>query len=237
MSHTLEICAGSLSSALAGARGGANRIELCDSLSEGGTTPSWGMIKVCTSLLSIPVFPIIRPRGGDFIYSDEEFEVMKQDLICCAEMGCPGAVLGILKSDGSVDTGRCRELLKLAGAMELTFHRAFDRCNDFQKGLETIIDLGFKRVLSSGGKSNAEEAIPVLAQLVRQAGNRITVMPGAGITTSNLLKIVEGTGANEFHSTAKSKISQGSAMIGEPQFLYETDIKNVQEMREILNSA
>lgn len=238
MNYTLEICAGSLASAFAAAKGGADRIELCDNLSEGGTTPSYGMIETCRSRLDIPVFPIIRPRGGDFVYSEDEFEVMKQDVICCEALGCPGVVFGILSPDGSVDAERCEKLMDLTGAMQVTFHRAFDRCNDLQQGLEDIIDLGFNRVLTSGGEIYAEEATPVLAGLVKQAGTRIIIMPGSGITAANLPRIVKETAASEFHSTAKSKISQASpnliqSSVGD-YYAYETDAEKVKVMRRIL---
>lgn len=240
MNYTLEVCAGSLRSALAAHEGGADRIELCDNLYEGGTTPSYGMIKTCRSFLRIPVFPIIRPRGGDFVYSGDEFEVMKQDILCCSDLGCEGIVFGILHPDGSIDTERCSQLAGMAGSMQLTFHRAFDRCSDREKGLEDIIAMGFHRVLTSGGMDHAADAIPELERLVKQAGNRISIMPGSGITAQNLLKIAKETGASEFHSTAKRKIDltgddQQNNL--DTQYLYETDAARVAEMRGILNAG
>ena len=240
MKYTLEICAGTLRSVLNAQEGGANRVELCDNLSEGGTTPSFGMIKTCISLLNIPVFPIIRPRGGDFVYSDQEFEVMKQDVFCCTELGCEGVVFGILRPDGSIDMERCAELVSTAGDMQLTFHRAFDRCSDRKNGLEDIISMGFHRILSSGGMDYAEEAIPELKQLIKQAKDRISIMPGSGINNKNLLKIAREAGAFEFHSTAKRKIDVSGD--NSPQtsldtlYLYETDVVKVAEMRGLLNS-
>ncbi len=239
MKYTLEICAGSMMSALAAQAGGADRVELCDNLSEGGTTPSFGMIKTCRSMLSIPVFPIIRPRGGDFIYSDQEFEVMKQDVLCCLELGCEGLVFGILNPDGSIDTKRCTELVSIAGSMQLTFHRAFDRCSDREKGLEEIISIGFHRVLTAGGMDNAEDAISELERLVKQAKNRISIMPGSGINSQNLLKIAEETGAGEFHTTAKKQFDSTGAN-SHPNSMdtehYQTDVVKVTEMRRLLNS-
>lgn len=240
MKYVLEICVGSLTSALAAQKGGADRIELCDNLYEGGTTPSYGMIKTCKTLLGIPVFPIIRPRGGDFVYSDEEFEVMKQDVSACRGLGCEGLVFGILRPDGSVDMDRCLELVKLSGAMQLTFHRAFDRCSNRTQGLEDIIELGFHRVLTSGGQDYAENAVPELTMLVKQAENRIIIMPGSGITEENLLKLARNTGAIEFHSTAKTKIDSltGSHDHNNLDTLYQfqTDADKVGEMRQILNA-
>lgn len=239
MTYTLEICAGSLLSALNASRGGANRIELCDNLFEGGTTPSYGMIKTCLSLLNIPVFPIIRPRGGDFVYSDHEFEVMKQDIITCAELGCEGVVFGILRKDGSIDTDRCSQLADASGSMQMTFHRAFDRCTDRVTALEEIVQMGFHRILTSGGADRADEAIAELDLLVKQARNRIKIMPGSGITPQNLQIIAEETKANEFHSTAKSKVArkvESHQNNLDTQYPYETDIELVRKMREILNS-
>lgn len=239
MKYTLEICAGSVQSAFAAQKGGADRIELCDNLYEGGTTPPYGMIKTCQTLLNIPVFPIIRPRGGDFVYSDGEFAVMKQDILCCLELGCEGVVFGILNLDGSIDTERCSELIKIAANMQLTFHRAFDRCNDREKGLEELISMGFHRVLSSGGKENAHNSIPELERLVKQADNRISVMPGSGITDQNLLQIALATGAKEFHSTAKKKVDQTAHITSfnnlNSQYVFETDAGKVAELRRILD--
>lgn len=239
MKYILEICAGSLSSCLAAQEGGADRIELCDNLYEGGTTPSYGMIKICKSLLDIPIFPIIRPRGGDFVYSEREFEVMMQDVVCCMELGCEGVVFGILRSDGSIDMERCSELVKLAGSMQLTFHRAFDRCIDRTKGLEGLIELGFHRVLTSGGNGFAEDAIPELTNLAEQSNNRISIMPGSGVTGNNLLKIAQATETFEFHTTAKTKIDlmQGRHNQNnfETEYIFQTDAVKVREMRHILN--
>lgn len=238
MKFKLEICAGSLRSAIAAQKGGADRIELCDNLSEGGTTPSYGMIKTCKSLLRIPVFPIIRPRGGDFVYSDLELEVMKQDIICCRELACEGVVFGILRADGTVDTQRCAELVSLAGNMDITFHRAFDNCNDLQKGLEDVISSGFHRILTSGGQMHAEKGIPELAQLVQQAGTRISIMPGSGITEENLLKIADETGAYEFHSTAKKRLTRKGDNLGQhgmDTYLYTTDASKVKNMKQVMS--
>lgn len=235
MKLNLEICAGSLRSALAAQEGGADRIELCDNLSVGGTTPSYGMIKTCRSLLKIPVFPIIRPRGGDFIYSEEEFEVMKQDIICCRELGCEGVVFGVLRAEGTVDIQHCAELVNLAGDMEITFHRAFDSCHDLEKGLEDVISLGFHRILTSGGQLYAENAIPTLKRLVKQAGSRISIMPGSGITDKNLLQIAMETDAFEFHTTAKKRLSRPGHSSTGTSFLYETDASKIKKMMQVLS--
>ena len=207
MDFELEICVNSIRSALAAQQGGATRIELCDNMAEGGTSPSAGMIRECIRRLTIPVFPIIRPRGGDFLYSDEEFAVMKQDIIFCRESGSHGVAIGILKQDGSIDTERCRELIALARPMQVTFHRAYDRCNDLSAGLEDIISLGCERVLTSGGQITAAEGIAELTGLVKQAANRIIILAGSGVNEENISQIATQTGIKEFHSTAKEMTS------------------------------
>ncbi|RYE16290.1 MAG: copper homeostasis protein CutC [Sphingobacteriaceae bacterium] len=199
----IEICAGSVTSALAAQEGGAHRVELCDNLKEGGTTPSYGMLLLARKNLSIKLFPIIRPRGGDFLYSDLEFEVMKEDIITCRNLGCDGVVFGILTKDGEVDVARCSALKKLAGNLETTFHRAFDRCKNPFKALEEIIEMGFERILTSGQEISAVKGASLLEKLVKQANGRIIIMPGAGVRPDNLKELIEQTGAQEYHTSAK----------------------------------
>ena len=244
MTFELEICVNSIRSALAAEFGGADRIELCDNMAEGGTTPSAGMVLQCKQLLSIPVFPIIRPRGGDFLYSDEEFQVMKQDIAFCKGAGCEGVVIGMLNADGHIDTARCKELLEIASPMQVTFHRAFDRCNDLEQGLEDIISLGCQRVLTSGGHVSAADALETLTSLVKQAGDRIAIMAGSGVTEDNITLIAGKTGAKQFHSTAKT--SSGSAMeyratgdLAQQDGgfeIMETSSARVQKMKQALNA-
>lgn len=233
----LEICTGSIHSALAAAKAGANRIELCDNLSEGGTTPSAGMISVVLDRVDIPVFPIIRPRGGDFTYSKEEFEAMKADIHLCRDLGCRGVVFGILDHAGNIDIDRCRQLIEIAHPMQLTFHRAFDRCPDKERSLEEIISLGFDRLLSSGGADSAPEAIPQLRSLVKQSAGRVIVMPGAGITSSNIREMAEQTGAQEFHSTAKFGARLEIRAGQDPGRFFETDPDEVEAIKSILSTV
>jgi copper homeostasis protein len=200
----LEICANSLTSALTAEAGGAYRIELCDNLKEGGTTPSFAQIALARRYLNIKLYPIIRPRGGDFLYSDLEFEIMKTDIEQCRQLGCDGVVFGILTSDGLVDKERCRALKQAAGNMDITFHRAFDRCQDPFKALEDIVELGFGRILTSGLEATASAGAPLISSLIKQANNRIVVMPGAGIRPENFKKLIHLSGAKEYHATAKS---------------------------------
>lgn len=244
MDFELEICANSIRSALAAQQGGATRIELCDNMAEGGTTPSAGMVSLCKKLLNIPVFPIIRPRGGDFLYTDEEFEVMKADILACKNLGCEGVVIGILKTDGSIDTEGCAELVALARPMQVTFHRAFDRCNNLKKGLEDIISLGCERVLTSGGEISAADAIPILTKLVKQAAGRINIMIGSGVNEENISALAKQTGAKQFHSTAKITAGSGMAYYGNGNLaqqdghfpIMETSSENVKKMKQALQA-
>lgn len=209
MMINMEVCANSLRSALAAQEGGAIRVELCDNLAEGGTTPSYAQIAMAKKLLNIQLYPIIRPRGGDFLYTDLEFELMKTDIKICRELACDGVVIGILNPDGSVDKKRCAELIALAGHMNVTFHRAFDLSNNLAEALEDIIELGCVRVLSSGGEPSALKGAGRLQELIKQAKNRIIIMPGAGINLSNIQSLIRQTGAREFHASAGSRIASG----------------------------
>jgi copper homeostasis protein len=202
----LEVCANSFISALAAQQGGAIRVELCENMAEGGTTPSYGQIKSCKEKLNIEVWPIIRPRGGDFLYTDDEFELMKEDIKICKTLNCNGVVTGILLANGEIDNKRCAELIELAKPMPLAFHRAFDMSKDLSKSLEDLIELGFVRVLTSGGAENAFNGKDKLAKLIEQAGGRIEIMPGAGINPDNILEIKEKTKASVFHSSARIKV-------------------------------
>lgn len=239
--YILEICAGTLNSALIAQANGADRVELCDNLAEGGTTPSAGMISQCKKLLHIPFFPIIRPRGGDFVYSQAEFEVMKEDVIFCRKLNCDGVVIGMLREDRNVDVERCSELISLAGSMQITFHRAFDRCKSMEKSLEDIVGLGCHRILTSGGKVHASDATGKLKSLVEQAGSRISIMPGSGITYHNLNEILLETGASEFHTTAKKRsvaIPDSIYPNGmDPSLYFETDAENVRLLKEVLQGS
>jgi len=203
----LEVCANSYQSALAAQNGGAKRVEFCDNLAEGGTTPSYAQIALAKKNLFIEVWPIIRPRGGDFLYSEMEFELMREDIKICKSLNCGGIVTGILKSDGTIDKKRCAELIELAKPMEVAFHRAFDMTNDLDQALEDLISLKIKRVLTSGGASSAILGAEKLAQLVKKANGRITIMPGAGINENNIKTLIDQTGATQFHASAKEFVA------------------------------
>lgn len=202
----LEICANSYTSALAAQNGGAHRVELCENMAEGGTTPSYAQIKLCKERLNIQVWPIIRPRGGDFLYSDDEFDLMKEDIEICKTLNCDGVVFGILLADGAIDVKRCATLIELAKPMPVAFHRAFDMSNDLEKALKELIELGFVRVLTSGGANNAFDGMETIAKLVKQCAGRIEIMPGAGINPSNIAAIATKTSARNFHSSARINV-------------------------------
>ncbi|MDB5118792.1 MAG: copper homeostasis protein CutC [Sphingobacteriales bacterium] len=229
---SLEICANSVTSALIAQQGGANRVELCENLAEGGTTPSYAQIEIARKLLKIELFPILRPRGGDFVYSDLEFEIMKADLTIIKELGCDGVVFGILDQDGNVDKHRCAELLKLAQPLQVTFHRAFDKSANLFQALEDIIALGFSRILTSGGKPTVIEGIETITKLVSAAKGRISIMPGSGVNENNLDELIIETGATEFHTTAKSVIQNAST---DSEYCRElTDLKKVKNLADII---
>ncbi len=205
----LEIAVFNLPSALLAASAGADRLELCDNPLEGGTTPSYGFLKTVREKISIPVFPIIRPRGGDFLFSDEEYEAMYRDIRLCKELQFEGVVTGGLLRDGSVATDQLKRLVTAAYPMEVTFHRAFDRAIQPMEALEQVIACGCTRILTSGQLPEAFEGKELIRQLVDQSGSRIIILPGSGVRNKNILALAQYTGATEMHSSArKIKASQ-----------------------------
>ena len=198
----LEACVDSVKAALAAEAGGAGRVELCADLLEGGITPSGGTIQEACVRLQIPVNVIIRPRGGDFCFSDVEFAVMKRNIALAKAAGANGVVIGILNPDGTVDVERTRALVELARPMSVTFHRAFDVTRDPYEALETLIELGIDRVLTSGQEPSVLEGLDLIVELVQAAKQQIIVMPGAGITERNIQKIVAASGVREVHVAA-----------------------------------
>ncbi|XP_064418221.1 copper homeostasis protein cutC homolog isoform X2 [Latimeria chalumnae] len=209
-SFLMEVCVDSLESAINAERGGAGRIELCSSLLEGGVTPSLGLLQVTKQSVKIPVFVMIRPRGGDFLYTDQEVEVMRADIKLAKANGADGIVFGVLTEDGRVDSELSAELLAESRPLPVTFHRAFDMVHNPAVAMETVISLGFDRLLTSGCDSTALEGLPLIRKLVEQAKGRIIVIPGGGITERNLQRILESSGVQEFHCSARS--SKESAM-------------------------
>lgn len=236
---SLEVISFSIESCLTAEECGAQRIELCDNPYEGGTTPSAGMIKRARSLVEIDLYPIIRPRGGDFLYSEDEFRIMQEDIRYCKELACDGVVFGILKNDGSIDTDRTSKLVELAYPLEVTFHRAFDRVNNYEAALEDVIQCGCKRILTSGLHPTVMAGKDILKNLVDLSGNRITIMPGSGLRSTNIKEIAIYTGAKEFHSSARIETSSTMQYLNEnmKENLPYTilDGSEVKKMRELLD--
>ncbi len=206
MNFSLEICVDNVESAIDAQKAGAMRVELCNNLPEGGTTPGLGTIVAARNNIEIGLHVIIRPRGGDFLYSALEYDIMRREIISCGESGVDGVVLGILTRPGNIDVERTAKLIELARPMSATFHRAFDMCNDPEKGLEDVISTGAERLLTSGQKNKAEEGLELIGKLIRQAGKRIIIMPGSGLNESNIIHIARETGAIEFHLTGRKVI-------------------------------
>ncbi len=202
----LEIAIFNIHSALLAAQPGADRIELCENSAEGGTTPSYGTLQIIRQKITIPIFPIVRPRGGDFFYSDEEFAVMLKDVWLVKQLGFEGVVTGMLNIDGSIDAERIKRLIEIAYPLEVTFHRAFDRCKEPLQALEDIIECGCQRILTSGQKPTAYEGKDLIKQLILQADDRIIIMPGSGVRSDNIKELADYTGAIEMHSSARTMI-------------------------------
>lgn len=206
----LEICANSFQSAQNAHYAGAQRIELCSELAVGGITPSYGLIKQVISELSIETFVLIRPRSGDFCYSEAEFEIIKNDIQLCKDLGCHGIVSGILNADHTIDINRTHELVKLSKPLPFTFHRAFDLVPNPKQALEQLIDLGIDRVLTSGQKAKAIDGLLVLKDLQKQAQNRITILVGSGVTSENA-KVFKAEGFSELHASASEVMTTASS--------------------------
>ncbi|MBQ3189852.1 MAG: copper homeostasis protein CutC [Bacteroides sp] len=206
----IEICANSVESAVKAQEGGAYRVELCAGIPEGGTTPSFGDIRMARQLLQkTKLHVIIRPRGGDFLYSHLELEIMIHDIKVARQLGADGVVFGCLTSDGNVDIPAMKMLMNAVGNMDVTFHRAFDMCKNPQEALEQIIELGCSRILTSGQEADAFKGIPLLKELVKQADGRIIIMPGCGVNPNNIRRIAEETGTSEFHFSGRSTYESG----------------------------
>lgn len=202
----LEIATFTIEGAINAEKAGADRIELCENASDGGTTPSAGTLALASKILSIPIFPIIRPRGGNFVYSENEFEILKEDILLCKKLGFKGVVFGILDAKGEIDMVRNAALVSLAKPMEVTFHRAFDRTKDPFVALEQLIEIGFDRILTSGQYPSVVDGLELLQKLTINANHRIIIMPGSGLKSSNVLEIAKKLGVSEFHTAARKNI-------------------------------
>lgn len=206
MKYIIEIATSDFTTTASAIEGGADRIELCSNLAEGGTTPSFATIKKCReNFPEVEIYPIIRPRGGDFLYTRNEFDIMLQDIKLCKELGCDGVVLGLLNVDGAIDMIRTEQLIRTAYPLEITFHRAFDRCRNPFEALEQLFEIGCQRILTSGQQPTAPEGVEMIADLNNAADGRIIIMPGSGVRKENIKMIAEKTGCTEFHSSLRSK--------------------------------
>ena len=239
----LEICAGSVESAIAARDGGAQRIELCAALEVGGVTPSAGVIAEARKIEDLVLNVIIRPRGGDFLYNEYEAACMEHDIRTCKALGVDGVVIGALTPDGDIDTALCRRLIAAADGMSITFHRAFDMCRDAGKALEELIAIGCHRVLTSGQAATAMEGTTLLKELVKQADGRIIIMPGCGVSSANAAAILQATGATEIHASARKNVGSGmlfrhsGVSMGNPDSdEYARKETDVNEVRAIVNS-
>ncbi len=238
----LEICASNYHSAVNAQKAGAHRIELCSELALGGITPSYGLIKQVMEAIKIPVFVLIRPRSGNFNYTNDEFDIMKRDIQLCKDLGCAGIVSGILKVDNFIDKKRTGELIEFTRPLEFTFHRAFDWTPNPYEAMEQLIALNVNRILTSGQESSAEKGIFVLQQLKKLANGRINILPGGGINIENVL-IFKGGGFEEIHCSAtvvKYAIASPKVPMNNPKFFAETiksysDVALIQSILNLIN--
>ena len=242
MKYKLEVIAFDIESCSAAQEAGADRIELCDNPLEGGTTPSYSFIEAARKILHIDLFVMIRPRGGDFLYSEEEFKIMKNEVTICKKLGADGIVFGILTKDGDVDEEKCKEMVALAYPMYCTFHRAFDRVRNATKSMEMLMEIGFERILTSGLHPKAMDGADNISALIKKAEGRIIIMPGSGINSENILEIESRTGAHEFHSSARKVIRQeyyNNPLMNE-ELAHTTidrkEVKNIVEKLKTINS-
>ena len=230
----LEICVFNTATAIAAEKAGADRIELCENYANGGTTPSYGYLKTVREQIGIPVFPMIRPRGGDYFHSADEIEIIRKDILLCKELGFEGVVFGLLNQDGTIDRENTARLTEAAYPLEVTFHRAFDRCKDPLEALETIIDCGCNRILTSGQEPKVTEGLALVKQLVELANDRIIIMPGSGLNSSNVSSIIRTAGVTEVHTSARIRIASATLYRNEkiPED-FDLDFVDAEEIRKI----
>ncbi len=241
MQCKLEICSFNLQSALIAQKAGADRIELCADPEGGGTTPSFGLIKTAREKLHIPIYPIIRPRSGHFLFNEEEFEIMLRDISLCRELNCDGIVIGMLMADGTIDKIRCAKLVEQAYPLGVTFHRAFDWCIEPLKAMEDIIDIGCERILTSGQRPTAPDGAKLIREMVQQSAGRIIVMPGSGVRAQNILDLKTATNAEEFHTSArtisKDKMHYINEKMSEDQSFVISDENEISDILRLLGTA
>ena len=237
----LEICANSFQSALNAQIAGADRIELCSELALGGITPSHGLIEKVVSELDIEVYVLIRPRSGNFTYTDEEFDVLKRDIEFCKQIGCHGIVSGVLRNDHTIDIERTKQLIELSSPLDFTFHRAFDLIPNALEGLQQLMNIGVPRILSSGQQPSAEQGLTLLKKLLQLSESKTSIMPGAGIQATNA-HVFKEAGFTEIHCSASSvirnsydpKLSMSSPQAFDESSTTVSDIEKIKKIREII---
>jgi len=240
----LEICIDSVASAIAAEQGGAQRVELCDYLAGGGTTPSAGMIEVVRQSITIGLHVLIRPRRGDFLYSPAEFEVMKRDIKLCRQLGVDGVAIGALTKDGGIDVAGTQSLIEVAGGMSITFHRAFDRAADPYKALEDLLQLNVHRLLTSGQQETALQGADLIRELRERSEGKLIILPGGGVTPDNVRELVSRTGVQEVHASVRKSVESdmvyrkdqpamsSNRLLSEFEQLV-ADVEQVRAMREV----
>lgn len=235
--YIIEIATSDFETTKSAVAGGADRIELCANLAEGGTTPSYGTLIQCREAFTVSLYPIIRPRGGDFLYTNDEFAIMLQDVKLCKELGYDGVVIGLLNKDGSIDVKRTAQLIEAAYPLGVTFHRAFDRCKDPFKAMEQLIEIGCERILTSGQQPSVVDGVKLVATLNKAADERIIIMPGSGLRKENIKMLAEKTGCVEFHSSLRGKEQSKMDFIHEgfkdSKESYENNAINAEEVRAL----
>jgi copper homeostasis protein len=232
----LEVCAYNFQSCMIAEKAGAGRVELCDNHHEGGTTPSFGAIRLAREKINIELYPIIRPRAGNFLYNDDEIAVMHNDIIMCKDLSCNGISVGVLQKNAEVDKDLLKRIVDLAYPLKVTFHRAFDFTPDPIKAMEDIIEAGCARILTSGQEIVALDGLDTIAKLVKAAGTRIQIMPGAGIRASNIERVIRKTGATEFHSSARHKMkNEGILRRAELMYLGHSYLTDADEVKDIIS--
>ena len=238
--YIIEIATSDFVTTQSAVAGGADRIELCANLAEGGTTPSYGTLIKCREAFTVSLYPIIRPRGGDFLYTNDEFAIMLQDVKLCKELGYDGVVIGLLNKDGSIDIKRTAQLIEVAYPLGVTFHRAFDRCKDPFEAMEQLIDIGSERILTSGQQPSVVDGVELVATLNKAADERIIIMPGSGLRKENIKMLAEKTGCVEFHSSLRGKEQSKMDFIHEgfkeSKESYENNAIDAEEVKALRNA-
>lgn len=235
----LEICVFNTATAVAAEHAGADRIELCENYANGGTTPSYGYLKTVREKISIPVFPMIRPRGGDYFHTGDEIEIIRKDILLCKELGFEGVVFGLLNQDGSIDKENTARLVEAAYPLDVTFHRAFDRCLNPLEALETIIQCGCTRILTSGQHPKVTDGLALVKSLVEQANDRIIIMPGSGLNSSNVKSIIVSAGVSEVHTSVRIRVPSSTQyrnpLMPEDFDIDFVDADEIKKIKSIIN--